>query len=139
MKEARAMRTHDFTHEAARSGAPGRDHDRERRLELLVRRLPPRLRTAIRWLRRPSARWVRIPAGLLLVVCSLFSILPILGLWMLPLGLVLLAEDVKPLRRGMDGVLAWIERRRPHWMGLSEASGSRSTSSRANSSREGTP
>ena len=37
---------------------------------------------------------------------------------MLPLGLVLLAEDFPPVRRGTDTVLAWIERRRPHWMGL---------------------
>ena len=101
--------------------AASRHHDRERRLGLLIRRLPAGLQSAVHWLRRPAARWVRIPAGLLLIVGSIFSILPILGLWMLPLGLVLLAEDVKPLRRGMDRVLAWIEHRRPHWMGLSKA------------------
>jgi hypothetical protein len=38
---------------------------------------------------------------------------------MLPLGLVLLAEDLPPVRRGTDSVLAWIELRRPHGMGLS--------------------
>lgn len=111
------MRTHDLDHEAI----PNQDSERERRLELLVRRLPPRPRTVVRRLRRPSARWMRIPAGLLLILGGVFSILPILGLWMLPLGLVLLAEDVKPLRRGMDRVLAWIEHRRPHWMGLPRA------------------
>lgn len=99
-----------------------RDQDRERRLELLVRRLPRRLQTVVRWLRRPAARWARIPAGLLLIVASLFSILPILGLWMLPLGLVLLAEDVPPLRRATGRALAWIEQRRPHWMGLPRGS-----------------
>ncbi len=97
---------------------PGSGHDRERQLELLVRQLPQRLQTTVRWLRRPAARWVRIPAGLLLVLAGLLSILPILGLWMLPLGLVLLAEDVKPLQRATDRGLAWIEQRRPHWMGL---------------------
>jgi hypothetical protein len=99
---------------------PGRDQkdDRERRLELLIRRLPRRLGDAVRWLRQPAARWLRMPAGLLLIVGGVFSILPVLGLWMLPLGLVLLAEDVPPLRRGTDAVLIWIERRRPHWMGL---------------------
>ena len=107
------MRTHD---DAAR-----RHRDRERRLELLICQLPTRLQSAVCWLRRPAARWVRMPAGLLLIVGGVFSILPILGLWMLPLGLVLLAEDVKPLRRGMDRVLAWIEHRRPHWMGLPKA------------------
>jgi hypothetical protein len=116
------MRVCNNEHEPARSKPADRDQDRERRLELLIRRLPRRLQAVVRWLRRPAARWVRIPAGLLLIVASLFSILPILGLWMLPLGLVLLAEDVPPVRRATDRVLAWIERRRPHWMGLPQAS-----------------
>lgn len=100
------------------AGEGAEDHDRERRLELLIRRLPPRLQDMVHRLRQPSARWLRIPAGVLLIVGSIFSILPIFGLWMLPLGIVLLAEDVPPLRRGTGRVLAWIERRRPHWMGL---------------------
>jgi hypothetical protein len=86
--------------------ATDRDLDRERRLNLLIRRLPPRFQDTIRWLRRPSARWVRIPAGLLLIAGGVFAILPLLGLWMLPLGLVLLAEDIPPLRRGTDAALA---------------------------------
>jgi hypothetical protein len=89
---------------------------RERRLEQLIDRLPRRLRSVVRWLRRPSSRWVRIPAGLLLIGGSFLSILPVFGLWMLPLGLVLLAEDVTPLRRARDRVLDWIARRRPHWL-----------------------
>jgi hypothetical protein len=93
---------------------PGQDQkdDRERRLELLIRRLPRRLRDAVRWLRQPAARWLRLPVGLLLIVGGVFSILPVLGLWML------LAEDFPPVRRATDAVLIWIERRRPHWMGL---------------------
>ena len=73
----------------------------------------------MRWLRQPSARWVRIPAGLLLIVGGVFSILPVLGLWMLPLGVVLLAEDVAAAAaRYRSRSSTWIERRRPHWMGL---------------------
>lgn len=105
-------------HAPTRVPEQDQNHDRERRVELLVRRLPPRLQDTVRWLRQPSARWQRILAGVLLIVGGIFSILPILGLWMLPLGIVLLAEDVAPLRRGTGHVLAWIERRRPHWMGL---------------------
>jgi hypothetical protein len=92
---------------------------RERRLEGLMRRLPPRVRNAVRWLRRPSSVWVRVPAGLLLILGGFLAILPIFGLWMLPLGLVLLAEDVRPLRIATDRLLAWIERRHPRWMGES--------------------
>jgi hypothetical protein len=98
------------------------DDPRERRIELLIRRLPRWLQTAIRWLRQPSARWVRIPAALVLMVGGCLAILPVFGLWMLPLGLVLLAEDIAPLRRLTDRGLAWIERRRPHWMGLPRTS-----------------
>jgi len=46
---------------------------------------------------------------------GLLAILPVLGLWMLPVGLVLLAEDIPALRRMTDRCLDWIERRRPHW------------------------
>ena len=104
--------THSYSH----------DEGRERRLELLVRQLPSSVQRVFRWLRQPSARWLRIPAGLLLIVGGFLSILPILGLWMLPLGLVLLAEDIPPLRRATNRVLAWIEHRRPHWMGLARPS-----------------
>ena len=97
------------------------DANRERRLDLLIRRLPQRVQTVVRWLRRPNARWVRIPAGVLLILGSFLSILPIFGLWMLPLGLVLLAEDIRPLRDATGRILAWIEHRKPHWMGLRHA------------------
>lgn len=88
---------------------------REERIERLIDRLPGRLQATIRWLRRPSSRWVRLPAGVLLIGGSLLSILPVFGLWMLPLGLILLAEDMPPLRRARDRLLDAIERRRPDW------------------------
>jgi hypothetical protein len=96
----------------------GDDRARERRLELLVRRLPVRLQAAVRWLRKPSSRWLRIPAAALLIVGGVLAFLPVLGLWMLPLGVVLIADDVAPLRRATGRILAWIERRHPHWLGL---------------------
>ena len=92
------------------------DDAAERRLERLSDRLPERVQGTVRWLRRPGMRWVRVPSGLLLVGGSALSILPLFGLWMLPLGLVLLAEDVPPLRRARDRLLAWVERHRPHWL-----------------------
>jgi hypothetical protein len=123
-----AVRLNVDTHSRSFPSAHPRHDARERRLELLIRRLPQRVRVAVHWLRRPSARWLRIPAGLLLIAGGFLSILPIFGLWMLPLGLVLLAEDVPPLRRATDRVLAWIEQHRPHWMGLPRAPDYRSTS-----------
>lgn len=102
-----------------RSERPGGIEDatvqRERRLNKLIDLLPKSWRSTARWLRQPSQRWLRICTAVLLIFGSLLSILPLLGLWMLPLGLVLLAEDVPMLRRGLDRILEWVERRRPHW------------------------
>ena len=33
-------------------------------VELLIQRLPAAFQPRVRWLRRPSARWVRIAAGI---------------------------------------------------------------------------
>lgn len=104
-----------------RHDPPDGDEERERRLGLLLQRLPQRLAAAVTWLRQPSKRWARVPAGLALIVGGLLSILPIFGLWMLPLGLLLLSEDVRPLRVMSSRLLRWVERRRPHWLGLRHA------------------
>jgi hypothetical protein len=96
----------------------GSDADRrEILIERLIARLPPKLQSAVRWLRRPSSRLARIAAGILLICGGFLSILPIFGLWMLPLGLILLAEDIPAIGRLRDRLLDWIERRRPHWLG----------------------
>ena len=69
--------------------------------------LPPRLARAMRWLRHPDSRLIRIPAGLALMIGGVFSFLPILGAWMLPLGLMLLAADIPPLQRPMARFAHW--------------------------------
>lgn len=74
----------------------------------LDRELPPRLASVMRWLRHPASRWVRIPAGFLLVLGGCLSILPLLGIWMLPLGLLLLAMDVPLLQRPVARLIAWV-------------------------------
>lgn len=99
------------------TASPSNDERRlNHQLDRFERRLPRWLGRALRWLRIPSARWVRIPLGLLLVLAGVFSFLPLLGLWMLPLGLLLLAEDVPMMQRARDGLLNWIEHRWPHWV-----------------------
>ena len=56
-------------------------------------------------LRHPRAVWVRVPAGIALAGGGVFSVLPVLGLWMLPVGLALLAHDVPPMRKPLARVL----------------------------------
>ena len=68
-------------------------NEHDRRVDQLIGRLPPRLNAAVRWLRRPASAWMRRAAAMLLICGGLLGFLPILGLWMLPLGLLLLAED----------------------------------------------
>jgi hypothetical protein len=88
----------------------------EERLQRLLAHLPASLQRAIAWLRRPQHWWVRIPMGLFFLAGSLLFVLPFFGIWMLPLGFALLAEDVPPLRRLRDRLLEWIERRHPKWL-----------------------
>ncbi|MEH3118546.1 MAG: hypothetical protein PGN25_13380 [Methylorubrum populi] len=61
---------------------------------------------------RPSpARFpLRLLAAILLILGGLFSILPVLGLWMRPLGLAPLAQDVPALKVPMERAACWIER-----------------------------
>jgi hypothetical protein len=74
-------------------------------------KLPPGPARFVGWLRKPSSRLVRIPLAILLIAGGFFSFLPILGLWMLPLGLVLFAQDVPMLQRPTAKMLGWIERK----------------------------
>ena len=65
----------------------------------------------VNWLRRPSSRLARIPLAALLILGGIFSFLPVLGLWMLPLGLLLFAQDVPMLQPPLIRLLAWVERK----------------------------
>jgi hypothetical protein len=76
----------------------------------LAERLPPRAARFVRWLRRPESRRYRIPAAIVLIPGGLAGFLPLLGFWMIPLGLVLIAQDVPPLRGPMARLLARVRR-----------------------------
>src|SRR5690242_16553918 len=95
----------------------GKSADDDPRLAKLIDRLPASLAAAVRFLRKPSGGWLRIPAGLLLIFGGLLSFLPILGLWMLPLGAILLSDDFRSLRALRTRFLDWVERRHPSWLG----------------------
>jgi hypothetical protein len=116
--------TRIYSHASAADLPASDPFDRERdanmddeRLERLIDRLPRFLRSSIRWLRKPPMIWLRIPAGFLLIVGGLLSFLPILGLWMLPLGAILLSDDFRSLRALRTRFLDWVERRHPSWLG----------------------
>jgi hypothetical protein len=95
---------------------PDRNDARVNRLfDELQQRFPGRPARFVAWLRRPSSRFVRIPLGILLILGGVFSFLPILGIWMLPLGLLLLALDVPFLQGPVAGSIVWGRRKLTAW------------------------
>jgi len=86
---------------ASRPNNPvGRTRDKlDEAFDELAQAVPNSMGAAIRWMRRPRARLVRLPLGILCIIGSFFWFLPVLGLWFLPLGLLLIAQDVPFLRR----------------------------------------
>ena len=59
------------------------------------------------WLRHPKWKWLRPPLGVLLVIFGLLGFLPVLGFWMIPLGLAVLAVDFPAAQRAE----AWLAKR----------------------------
>lgn len=78
---------------------------------MIDRRVPTRVSQFIRWLRKPSSFAIRLVVALVLIVGGFFSFLPILGLWMLPLGLLFIAQDVPLLQKPLVKALTWTEAR----------------------------
>jgi hypothetical protein len=71
--------------------------------------LPDLVSRALEWLRSPRSRWVRIPLGALCIIGSLFWWLPVLGLELLPIGLLLLAQDVPFLCKPAARFTLWLD------------------------------
>lgn len=83
----------------------------DRHFDWFESKLPQRFASFLSWVRKPSSRLVRLPLALLLMVGGIFSVLPVLGLWMLPLGLLLVAQDIPPLQKPIARLLGWMERK----------------------------
>jgi hypothetical protein len=93
-----------------------RDVERlERQFDRISNQLPGGAGDFLRWLTGSASRWVRVPAGLLLVVFGIFGFLPVLGFWMVPLGILLLAQDIAFLRRPTLRALIWLEWKWIQW------------------------
>jgi hypothetical protein len=60
----------------------------------------------------PKSRYGRITAGSLLIVGGVLGFLPILGFWMLPLGVIVLSHDLHIVRRSRRRVTIWWARRK---------------------------
>jgi len=82
----------------------------------LLGSLPGFARRAFAWLERPAAKWVRLPLGCALIVGGFLGFLPILGFWMIPIGALMIGQDIPPIRRvtvwALAGVQRWWDARR---------------------------
>ena len=83
----------------------------DRALDRVEKGCPARLARAIRWLRVPHRRWVRLPAGVAFTLGGLFWFLPVVGIEMLPVGLALIAIDVPLLQRPVGRSILWLDER----------------------------
>jgi hypothetical protein len=63
-----------------------------------------------RELHLPQSKPIRIGLGILLVACGLLGFLPVLGFWMIPLGLLVLSVDIPIVRRWRRQLAVWWHR-----------------------------
>ena len=71
-----------------------------RKIHLLGRRIP-----------LPHSKPLRITIGTLLILFGILGFLPVLGFWMVPLGLLVLSHDLAWARRRRRRLAVWWERR----------------------------
>jgi hypothetical protein len=83
----------------------GHGHDKGRTIHLFGRTVS-----------LPRSRALRIAIGIALVVLGVFGFLPILGFWMIPLGLLVLSYEFSTVRRWRRTLVVrwgrWREERR---------------------------
>ncbi|MCX7303310.1 MAG: hypothetical protein NTV73_03070 [Hyphomicrobiales bacterium] len=65
-----------------------------------------------RTLALPDSKPLRMTIGGALVVFGFLGFLPVLGFWMIPLGLMVLSHDLSWARRGRRRLDVWWEKRR---------------------------
>lgn len=70
-----------------------------------------KIRLGKREIKLPQSKAARVTTGVALVLGGLLGWLPILGFWMLPLGLLVLSIDVPVVRRWRRRNAVWFARR----------------------------
>ena len=91
--------------------------DLDEELDRLQARLPHKVSRFMQKVRSPEVAPYRIPAGIALTAGGIVGFLPILGFWMIPLGLIVMAKDIPPLQPVLVRFLDWVERKWPDKQG----------------------
>jgi purine-cytosine permease-like protein len=84
----------------------------------------------------PQSKAVRIAIGILLVIAGLVGFLPVLGFWMIPLGLLVLSIDLPIVRRWRRQLTVWWHRRKGEEGEEDEAPGTNGTAARATAKKD---
>ena len=71
-----------------------------------------KIRFANRHFQLPQSKPLRVGFGILLLAGGLMGFLPVLGFWMIPLGLLVLSVDVPNVRRRRRRLAVWWHRDR---------------------------
>ncbi len=66
-------------------------------------------------IRLPQSRPLRITLGVILILAGFVGFLPIVGFWMIPLGLMVLSVDLPLARRLRRRAAVWWGRRYNRW------------------------
>jgi len=89
-----------MTQEEAREGS-GSEKPKRHHVRVAGRRMPI-----------PQSRRARIAIGITMVILGCFGFLPILGFWMIPVGLLILSHDMPSIRRRRRQMEVWWYRRK---------------------------
>ncbi|MFT8719374.1 DUF2892 domain-containing protein [Acetobacter sp.] len=81
--------------------------------DALLQRLPRWAQSMFQWLLAEERKIARLIVGILMILGGVFSFLPALGLWMAPVGIVLLAEDFPLFQRFGLKLFRWLASKRP--------------------------
>ncbi len=87
----------------------------------------------------PRSRLLRIVIGSLLILFGIFGFLPIVGFWMIPLGLLVLSIDIPAVRRWRRRVAVWFARKYPGTAAKLRITGKNNHYNNAARNKEGSP
>ena len=74
--------------------------------------MPVKIKLGNGHLHLPRSRIIRVIIGAALILGGLLGFLPVLGFWMIPLGLLILSVDLPIVRRGRQRAQVWWGRRK---------------------------
>jgi hypothetical protein len=74
--------------------------------------MAPKVRIFDRHFHLPQSKPIRIGLGILLIAGGILGFLPVLGFWMIPLGLLVLSVDLPIVRRWRRQLTVWWHRKK---------------------------